>query len=149
MSSSDSDGEEETICTPPDIIETANEAAADLLPEKSKKVYEICYRRFTDWCDTKFVKNVTENVLLAYLKEKSEILKPSTLWSEYSMLKATLIINKHVDIRKFTKLIPFLKKKSVGFRPKKSKIFTRQEFDKFLVEAPDNKYLMMKVTHTK
>jgi hypothetical protein len=54
-----------------------------------------------------------------------------------------------VDIRKCTKLIPFLKKKSVGFRSKKSKIFTRQEFDKLFVEAPDNKYLMMKVTHTK
>lgn len=35
---------------------------------------------------------------------------PSTLWSGYLMLKATLFINKIVDTRHFTLLIPFLKK---------------------------------------
>ena len=34
--------------TPSDIIEPESEAAADLLPDKSKKVYEICYRRLID-----------------------------------------------------------------------------------------------------
>lgn len=144
-----SDSEEETIsfCTPPDLVERANEATADLLPNKSKKIYEVCYKRFTEWCETKSVGNITENVVLAYLKEKSEILKPSTLWSEYSMLKATLLINNNVEIRNFQKLIPFLKKKSVGYRPKKSKVFSREQLDKFLVEAPDSKYLMMKVKY--
>ncbi|KAJ8978333.1 hypothetical protein NQ317_011184 [Molorchus minor] len=38
-----------------------------------------------------------------------------------------------------------IKRKGEGYRPKKSKIFTRQNIDKFIAEAPDDKYLMFKV----
>jgi hypothetical protein len=66
--------------------------------------------------------NTTENVLLAYLEEKSKILKPSTLWSLFSMLKATLNIKENIDVRKFPKIVPYLKNKNVGYRRKKSKV---------------------------
>ncbi|KAJ8914397.1 hypothetical protein NQ315_017487 [Exocentrus adspersus] len=64
-----------------------------------------------------------ETVLLAYLSEKAKKVKPSTLWSYYSMLKSTLLVNDNCDISKYSKLIALLKKLCDGYKPKKSKIF--------------------------
>lgn len=82
---------------------------------------------------------------MAYFEEKSKLWKASTLWSNFSMIKASLQIKNNVDISKYYKLIAFLKRKSVGYRPKKSKIFTSEQINTFLNEAPDTKYLMIKV----
>lgn len=117
-----------------------------VLPEKSRKQYEFAYIRFKDWMASKKVKSCTENVLLAYFYEKSKHLTSASLWSKYSMLRTTLARKDNVDIRKFAKLTAFLKHKAVGYRSKKSKVFTREQFYRFLAEAPDERYLMMKVT---
>lgn len=132
-------------CTPPDVLEAANAATLNLLPEKSRTQYENVYKRFKEWCQKKKTTQFSENVLLAYFAEKSKHLKPSTLWSEYSMVRACLIVKDNVDIKTYSRLVAFLKRQSVGFRPKKSKVFKRGEFLKFLVEAPDETFLMMKV----
>ncbi|CAH1375791.1 unnamed protein product [Tenebrio molitor] len=50
-------------------------AVSNLIPEKSKR------------CNKNNVQTVSENVVLAYLMEKSKTVKSSTLWSTYSMLK--------------------------------------------------------------
>jgi hypothetical protein len=68
------------------------------------------------------VKTVSENVVLAYFMEKSKTVKSSTLLSTYSMLKLTLNIRDGIDVTKYLKLVPFLKKKSVGYQAKKSKV---------------------------
>jgi integrase len=131
--------------TPDEVSETANAALASLLPAKSKVQYEKAYNQFRMWCATKQVVKVTENVLLAYLEEKSKVLKPPTLWSTFSMLKSTLNVKENVDVRKFPKIVPYLKNKSVGYRGKKSKVLTREDITKFLEEADDGTYLLMKV----
>jgi hypothetical protein len=70
-----------------DLEAVANEAIASILPQKSRPQYEKAYTDFRRWCDSKKLGTITtENVLLAYLEEKSKIVKPSTLWSQYSML---------------------------------------------------------------
>ncbi|KAJ8911108.1 hypothetical protein NQ315_003370 [Exocentrus adspersus] len=51
---------------------------------------------------------------------------PTTLWSTYSMLKRTLNVKQR-------------------YRPKKSKVLTKLDIDKFLQEAPDETYLLLKV----
>ncbi|KAJ8915445.1 hypothetical protein NQ315_003206 [Exocentrus adspersus] len=61
------------------------------------------------------------------------------------MLKCTLNAKENVNIRKFSKLIPYLKSKSVGYRPKKSRILTKEEIERFLQEAPDSRFLLEKV----
>ncbi|KAK5639946.1 hypothetical protein RI129_010757 [Pyrocoelia pectoralis] len=61
------------------------------------------------------------------------------------MLKATLNAKENVDFKKFTKLVSYLKKVSVGNHPKKSKVLTREEVNQFLTEADDETYLMVKV----
>lgn len=57
--------------TPPEVAEIAQ--AATLIPEKSRKQYELVYKRFKDWCVSKNVKSFTKNVFLAYFSEMESI----------------------------------------------------------------------------
>ncbi|KAJ3664198.1 hypothetical protein Zmor_008386 [Zophobas morio] len=66
--------------------------------------------------------DVCEEVLLAYFADQAERYNSSTLWSQYSRLKGSL---KAYD--------------------NKSKVLRREEMLKFFKEAPDEKFLMMKV----
>lgn len=128
-----------------DIEESAALAVQCLLPVKSKEKYENAYRQFEDWCNVKRVKETTEEVLLAYFEQKSRVYRSSTLWSIYSMLRTTLSMRKKIDISRFTSLIAFIKRKSVGHQPKKSMALTKLEVEKFLKEANETTYLLMKV----
>lgn len=132
-------------CTPPDIVDMARSAISNILPEKSKVKYEAQYKRFMVWCEINKVTNYTENVLLAYFSSEKEKFKSSTLWSHYSMLRTTLLSSNNVDIKTYPKLISFLKRLNVGYRAKKSKILTRDQINKFILESPDDDYLLMKV----
>lgn len=131
-------------CTPPDVLVEATSAALNLLPDKSKEKYLKEYISFKTWCELRKTKKVSENILLAYFSEKSRILKSSSLWAKYSMLKTTLSVKDNVNI-KYPKLVAFLKRQSVGYKAKKSETFTREDVNKFLLEALDNEFLLMKV----
>ncbi|EFA03051.1 hypothetical protein TcasGA2_TC010899 [Tribolium castaneum] len=128
-----------------EIDAIASAAVSNLLPAKSRPQYEKTYLQFRQWCSMKKIDQVTENVLLAYLEEKSTTLKPPTLWALYAMLKATLNVKENIDTRKFPKLVPYLKSKSVGYRSKKSQILDKEDISKFINEADDKIYLLMKV----
>jgi hypothetical protein len=80
-----------------DVEAVANEAIANILPKKSRPQFEKAYT-ISGFGVTKKISNTTENVLLAYLEEKSKILEPSTLWSLFLMLKATLNIKENIDV---------------------------------------------------
>lgn len=138
-----SESEEEHL--PGEVLEAAQSAVSQLIPKKSSRQYEIAYNEFKAWCSSKKIQKVSEAVLLAYFEHKINKVKPSTLWSVYSMLKCTLNAKENVNIRKFSKLIPYLKSKSVGYRPKKSRILTKEEIERFLQEAPDSRFLLEKV----
>lgn len=128
------------------IQEAAAAAVANLLPEKSKIRYTGVYQIFEDWCNAKKVSEINEDVLLAYFAEKTKHnYKSSSLWSTYSMLKSTILINKNVDISKFSKLIAYLKRQADGYQAKKSRVLSRIEIERFLREAPDQEFLMLKV----
>uniref|UniRef100_A0A1Y1NDN0 Uncharacterized protein n=1 Tax=Photinus pyralis TaxID=7054 RepID=A0A1Y1NDN0_PHOPY len=123
-----------------------NIPCSSLLPEKSKMRYNQLYDAFAKWCSAKDIKKTTENVMMAYFMERSEVLKsPASLWSEYSMLKLTISIQQNEDISKFKRLKAFLKRKNDGYQPRTSKIFKREEIEKFIAEAPDEIYLLMKI----
>jgi hypothetical protein len=128
------------IGTPPEIIEIANKTTLNLLPDKSVAKYELCYKQFMEWSQENKANSQSENVLLAYFNMLAKKLKPSTLWSHYSMLKSTINVKNNVNITNYKKLHAFLKKKSQGYRPKKSKILTSNQINTFLKEASDNKY---------
>lgn len=61
------------------------------------------------------------------------------------MLKATLLINEAIDISIFKKVLAFLKRRNDDYVPKKSKILTWQNVEEFLKNAPDDKFLLIKV----
>lgn len=146
MSLNDSESEEDVfIGTPPEITQAAASATASLLPEKSKSQYERAYKLFQDWRQENQTNSFSENVLLAYFQNLSKKMKPSSLWAIYSMLRTTINLKNNVDISKYPKLCAFLKRKSDGYRPKKSKILTPQQIREFLSSAPDEEYLFTKV----
>lgn len=131
---------------PVDIAEAAKKATLELLPKKSRQQYEIAYNNFIDWCKWKKVEgNYDELVFLAYLEEKSKIWNASSLWSKFSMIKSSLLIKNGVDASKYYKVIAFLKRKKEGYRPRKSKVLTFEQVEKFIMEAPDDKFLAIKV----
>lgn len=134
-------------CTPPDILESARAATEKLLPTKSSTIYEVAYKKFIKWCAEKNVSNYSENVLLAYFSEMAKKkVKSSTMWSQYSMVKSLLNIRNGVDITKYLKLRAYLKKQNEGYTPKKARVLTKEQFDKFLSDAPNEKYLATKVS---
>lgn len=128
-----------------DILEAANNAFSNLIPAKSKHVYEFTYKKFMDWRTTKRSKSFSEEVLGAYFAELAKEKKPTTLWAQYSMLRTTLLVKNDVDISKYFKLRSFLKRTADGYSPKKSKTFTKEEIAKFIAEASDHVHLLTKV----
>ncbi|KAJ8985412.1 hypothetical protein NQ317_017041 [Molorchus minor] len=130
--------------TPPDIRQEANETYDTLLPSKSKSKYETCYKKFMDSTLMNGIKNISENVLTAYMKKLSCDIKPSTLWRTYSMLKTMINIKNNIDISSYPKLCSFLKLKSTGYKTKKSKILTPEQIKHYLLKAPNREYLFTK-----
>jgi integrase len=137
----------EMDCSSPEQTEVTANSVEDLIPPKSRKVYDFTYRRFLKWAEQQKASHYSENVLLTYFNHLSnnEHLKSSTLWSHYSMLKAELNINHNIRLGKYTKLLAFLKRKNAGYKPKKTKILSKQQVDNFLHNAPNEKYLATKV----
>lgn len=137
---------EEKLTIPVEIEEEMEEII-NVLPEKSRKQYQIAFQRFNDWCTTQKGTHTqyTEKVFFDYFSERSNKVKPSSLWSEFSMIRAELSAKENIDLKNFKKLMSFLKQNSVGFRCNKSKVFNRKQFFKFLNEAPDEIYLLKKV----
>lgn len=134
---------------PSDIEEIAQHAVSSLLPEKSKNKYKKEYDRFVSWCKEKNIKNfLQEKVFLAYFETLSQKYSSSSLWAFYSMIRATISMKNNVDISKFAQLQALLKRKSEGYKAKKSKTFTKEEIGKFLKEAEDKKFLLVKVSYS-
>ncbi|KAJ8910999.1 hypothetical protein NQ315_011264 [Exocentrus adspersus] len=133
---------------PDDVLLEANSALSKIIPEKSKLLYEKEYINFCEWRNKKQVRGVNDKIIMAYT-EKSKRVKSSSesssLWSYYSQLKKMLSVKENVDISRFHQVTAFLKHKSTGYKPKKSRVFTREDLEKFLDTAPDINYLLLKI----
>ena len=141
----ESDSDDVSDDVPPEMIEAAKEIALNSLPHTSKQKYTKVYNEFKQWRSAKNTKSFAESVLLVYFNEISSKFASTTLWSRFSMLKATIKAYDNVDISNYPQLLGFLKKNNVGYISKKSSVFTTNDVSKFLSEAPDAKYLIMKV----
>lgn len=130
---------------PDEIIKKAKEATENLLPQKSKEVYDMEYQKLLNWMQENYVKDVNETVLLGYFGDLAKTFAPSSLWSKYSMVKKTLIVNKNINIANYYKLMEYLKQTSKGYKAKKSKILSREDVLKFIYKAPNETFLMKKV----
>ncbi|CAH1130496.1 unnamed protein product [Ceutorhynchus assimilis] len=128
-----------------EITGRATNAVNNKLPDKSRKVYQKIYGQFMDWRNTNNISSFSENDLTVYFGELQQKMKPSTVWTHYSIIKSLLNINHNVDISKYHKLYAMLMRKSVGFISKQSKTFSPDEIRRFLDEAPDKQFLFSKV----
>ncbi|KAJ8911882.1 hypothetical protein NQ315_012296 [Exocentrus adspersus] len=138
--------EEESREKTTDEIRSVAAAAKDsLLPSKSKHLYEETYNAYRKWCCNKKIKSTCEDSILAYFNSDLSRYKSSSLWSKYSMLRSTINLREGIDISKFPSVIPFLKRKGEGYKPKKSLILTREHIDEFLIKANTKEHLFNKV----
>lgn len=64
------------------------------------------------------------------------------------MLRSTINQTQKIDISSYTQLLLFLKVNSKGFQNKQAKTFTRSEIARFLQDADDSKYLLIKARVT-
>lgn len=127
-------------------LQGADDDEDDIRCGRSKDRYWKAYNAFVNWQKSQPTSSFAEcDDLMAYFNEKSQLCKPSTLWAMYSMLRSTLLSKHQIDISKQSKLIEFLKQKNDGFIGKKTKVFKPEEIQKFILEAPDDRYLIMKV----
>ena len=121
---------------------------SETLPKKSSDRYLQVYQAFKNWLNENknHVSSSHENNLIIYFNSLKEKLKPSTLWSIWSMLKKTLNTRDQIDIDKFFNLKAMLKTYAKGYKPKKSLVFKWQEIEKFIKEADDHVFLALKVS---
>ncbi|KAF7997160.1 hypothetical protein HCN44_005437 [Aphidius gifuensis] len=143
----DDDDDIHQILNEPDVIKTTSESSLDskYLRSKSKLKYSKTYEKFIEWKTKQQNSIINEDLMIKYLIEMSSIIKPSSLYARYSMLKTMIKIKNNIDIDNYKKLKPFLKNQSCGFKSQKAATFTSNDVEKFLNEAPDNKYLIPKV----
>ncbi|KAJ8913975.1 hypothetical protein NQ315_008967 [Exocentrus adspersus] len=131
---------------PEEILKEAASVASSLLPEKSSSGYEREYRDFKNWQQKNGVNGVTEDVLLAYMNQLSARFNPNSLWAKWSMLKSCLEIKESVQIRRFQKvIIAFLKRKNERYIPRKAKVLSKEQVERFLLDAPDDLWLLAKI----
>jgi hypothetical protein len=131
---------------PAAVMASANDACSSLLPAKSRELYEKTYNEFETWCTEQQITNYTEPVFLAYFLNIAQRGLIASLWPKFSMLKSTLYVKKNIDIGKFNKLIMNIKRQTEGHVPKKSKVLEKEQVQKFILDAPNNLFLMTKVS---
>lgn len=130
------------VCTPPELRQAANAAAGELLPAISRAKYDAVYKKFRDWIK-KRAAPITETVVFVYFDELKQTYAPTTLWSTYSMLKATLELNDNIDISKFSKVLAMLKRYSDGYKSKKANVLSEDHVQRFLQAASDSNFLVI------
>lgn len=140
----DSNDELEIKYRPPEVI--ISEDMEDII--SSNHMSENAYDKFKEWCDCQNAISYSENVLIEYFSDLANKYKwPYTeLLSHYSMIKSMLYIKHNIDTTKFLKLQLYFDDLNEDSIPRKeSRIFTRDNIEEFLSNAPDDKYLVMKV----
>ncbi|KAJ8910575.1 hypothetical protein NQ315_011244 [Exocentrus adspersus] len=136
---------QESNCVPVAVFEEAQRAIFHLLPAKSREHYEKVFAEFNEWIEKRGVMTINEEVMLSYFLNLKKKYAVSSLWSKYSMLKATIKVYKNTDIGNYSKLTAYLKSESRGHKPKKAAILERAHNEEFLTRTCDKEYLMIKV----
>lgn len=134
-----------TAQLPGNIVLTVKKTEESIIPAKSNIRYVNAYNAFIEWRKKRGCISFSEDELLEYFLELAENLKPTSLCSQHSMLKTTLLHRQHVDISSYSRLTMFLKKQAEGYEPERTRLFTSEEIQRFLQDAPDEVYLAIKV----
>ena len=117
------------------------------LPKKSSERYLLVYNTYKNWQEEnqKSLSSSDESNLIVYFESLKTKLKPTTLWSIWSMLRKTLHAKNNININNFLNLKSIIKSNAKGYKPKKSLVLKWEQIVQFMNEAPDIIYLAMKV----
>lgn len=120
----------------------------DTLPKKSVDRYNLVYDSYKKWKleHKTLLSNSEESNLIVYFKDLTKKLKPSTIWSVWSILKTTLNLRDNVNMNNFLNLKALIKNNSKGYKPKKSLVLKWDEIIRFINNAPDYVHLASKVS---
>ena len=109
---------------------------------------KLVYEAFQKWILKNKATSANWSVLVICFHDLKKIIKPTTLWNVWSMLKKTLNAKDCIDVNKYLNLKSFLKNNAKGYKPTKSFILDWHQITKFMNDAPDLIYLAFKVcTH--
>jgi branched-subunit amino acid transport protein AzlD len=78
---------------------------------------------------------------LAFLNKKKSKVALNTLWRICSMLKSTLLTYHNIKLSDYGSLTLFLKQNTVGYKPKITIIFVKEDMDRFFLTVPNNSFL--------
>ncbi|KAJ8910767.1 hypothetical protein NQ315_008888 [Exocentrus adspersus] len=93
---------QESNCVPVAVFEEAQRAIFHLLPVDSREHYEKVFAEFNEWREKRGVMTINKEVMLSYFLNLKKKYAVSSLWSKYSMLKATIKVYKNTDIGKYS-----------------------------------------------
>ena len=121
------------------VRDQINDANKNLLPKKSREIYEDVWQKYKNFCFEKKIEEIYEiDTVYAYLNwmhTKKEWTSPSTLWNKYSIIKS-MVFNKSsikFDNNPVEKQIAiWIKQKQVTYHTKKSDMFTKEQISNFL-----------------
>lgn len=102
-----------------EIWQKSAKGCAKLLSKKSRERYQTQCSHFSKSKVTIFLKKIDDEVLFCSF----------SLWPKYFMIKLTLISNENLDISCCPRLVTFLNKQSIGYKPKQSKSLTQEEIN--------------------
>jgi hypothetical protein len=94
------------------MFKTANAVSINLLPEKSKERYIMAYENLLKLRKINKTKSFSENIFPTNFNKLSTKIKPSTLWSIYSMLKSMKNMKHNINFSTYLKLQVFFKEKN-------------------------------------
>lgn len=120
---------------------------SETISKKSSDRYLLVYNTYKQWREEnrKSLSSSEENNLIVYFESLKGKLKPPTLWSIWSMLRKTLNVKDNINISNFLNLKSLIKTNAKGYKPKKAFVLRWNHIMKFMNEAPNDKFLAMKV----
>ena len=124
------------------LPESSFDAMMERRPQERKKFWKIASDYEVWFKSAEKPANLTnhnDESVRSFLKHCSTKYRPSTLWTMSNYAKDYVTFKYGVDRKSFILTKDFLKRKSVGYEPKKSKILTFQEYEQFWSNADEGK----------
>ena len=116
-----------------------------MLPKKSKTVYEKAWQDFKTYVGDKSPEEEDFLQYFDYLHTERN-LKSSTLWTTYSQLNTKYQIECNKKLQDYPRIQQLLKRYEDGYVRKVASVLTKEELDRFLKEADDEPYLLVRKT---
>lgn len=120
-------------------VKKVKQIVGNLLPTKSRKLYEKTYEDFLSFAKIRGNRKPSEDDILLYMHDLAECKKLGykTLWQRYSMIKSGLQARHDVTVE-YKRVTAYLKRQEEQGEPtKKASVFSPDEVNRYLQEVDD------------